>query len=188
MQNNCGDKQPPRFGMTPLKNCERKEKRGQAERCSVLVAGCEQQSWMRSRQDKLSSHRSASGGWLTPPNQCTLRDGAARASPADLLLSRQDCQGIFQIGAGYQPAVMEGNNKVQRRSYIVGINDLDQYASTSNEESLDYYGGGNTCQQTCSQQYYNTCTQPQDLDHTNTYTFTKSTISGTKVTLVTVSE
>ena len=93
MQHNSGDKQPPRFRMTPLKNCERKEKRGQAERRSRSDAGCEQQSWMRSRQDKLLSDRSASGGWLTPPNQCTLRDGADRTSPADLRLSRQDCRG-----------------------------------------------------------------------------------------------
>ena len=86
---------------------------------------------------------------------------------------------------------MEGNNEVNVGPLLVGTTNefFDQYASTSNESLLDYYGGGNTCQQTCSQQYYNTCTHPQKiLDHTFTYTFTKSTISGTKVTLVTVSE
>jgi hypothetical protein len=97
----------------------------------------------------------------------------------------------FQIGVGYQPAVMEGNAKVDVGPLLVGTPNefFDQYSVTSNQSLLDQFGGGNNCRQTCSQQYFNTCTpQGQILDHTFTYTFTKSTISGTKVTLVTVSE
>jgi len=65
---------------------------------------------------------------------------------------------------------------------------FDQYSDTSNVSQLDYYGGGTQCQQSCSQQYYNACSHAQILSHTYTYTFTKSTISGTKVTVVTLSE
>jgi hypothetical protein len=98
---------------------------------------------------------------------------------------------VFTIGAGYQPAVKEGSNTVPVGPLLVGTANafFDQYSVTSNQSLLDYYGGGSSCQVTCSQQYYNSCaTRGLLLDHTFTYTFTKSTISGTKVTLVTVSE
>jgi len=103
------------------------------------------------------------------------------------------CSGntTFTIGAGYQPAVKEGTNTVDVGPLLVGTTNefFDQYSVTSSESLLDANGGGSSCQITCSQQYFNACTTPQQLgDHTFTYTFTKSTISGTKVTLVTVSE
>lgn len=103
------------------------------------------------------------------------------------------CSGstVFTIGEGYQPAVKEGTNTVDVGPLLVGTTNVffDQYSVTSNQSLLDYYNGGSSCQITCSQQYFNACTtQGQLLDHTFTYTFTKSTINGTKVTLVTVSE
>lgn len=89
----------------------------------------------------------------------------------------------------YQPAVKEGNHVVNVGPLLVGATNefFDQYSATSNYSLLDYYGGGTQCVQTCSQQYKNACGQ-QILTHTFTYTFTKSTISVTNVTLVTVSE
>jgi hypothetical protein len=103
------------------------------------------------------------------------------------------CSGsvVFTIGAGYQPAVIEGSNIVDVGPLLVGTTNVffDQYAVTSNQSLLDYYKGGSSCQITCSQQYFNACTtQQQLLNHTFTYTFTKSTMNRTKVTLVTVSE
>lgn len=100
------------------------------------------------------------------------------------------CSGstTFTIGAGYQPAVKEGTNVVAVGPLLVGTTNefFDQYSVTSNQSLLDQYGGGNSCARKCSQQYY--CGKSQILNHTLTYTFTKSTISGTKVTLVTVAE
>ncbi|HUD67276.1 MAG TPA: hypothetical protein VMQ17_22020 [Candidatus Sulfotelmatobacter sp.] len=103
------------------------------------------------------------------------------------------CSGgtTFIVGQGYQPVVKEGSNTVPVGPLLVGTPNefFDQYSVTSNVSLLDQYGGGNSCQISCSQTYSNSCTTPQPiLNHTFTYTFTKSTISGTKVTLVTVSE
>lgn len=105
--------------------------------------------------------------------------------------------GTFAIGLGYQPVVCTAKNSGGQCTSTAPVGPLlvgttneffDEYAVTSNVSLLDNYGAGNSCQQTCSQQYYNSCSQEQILSHTFTYTFTKSTISGTKVTLVTVSE
>jgi len=94
----------------------------------------------------------------------------------------------FTIGQGYQPAVTEGTKVVPVGPLLVGTHNefFDQYSVTSNFSWLDYYGAGNSCAQTCSQQY--NCGQGQILNHTFIYSFTKSHISGTKVTLVTVAE
>ncbi len=105
--------------------------------------------------------------------------------------------GTFAIGLGYQPVVCTANNSGGQCTSTAPVGPVlvgtpneffDEYAVTSNVSLLDNYGGGSSCQQTCSQQYYNLCSQEQILNHTFTYTFTKSTISGTKDTLVTVSE
>ena len=92
------------------------------------------------------------------------------------------------IGAGYQPVVREGGNLVNVGPLLVGTTNqfFDQYSSTNAQSVL---GASGSCSLTCSQTYLNTCTTPQPiLTHTFTYTFTSSTISGTIVTLVTVSE
>ncbi len=103
------------------------------------------------------------------------------------------CSGstTFQIGAGYQPSVPEGSKTVPVGPLLVATENefFDQYSSTSTASLLDYYGGGSTCAQTWSQQYKNACSGGQQiLSHTFIYTFTKSTINGPPVTLVTVSE
>ncbi len=101
------------------------------------------------------------------------------------------CSGsaTFVIGASYQPSVKEGNSVVSVGPILVAATNqfFDQYSITSNVSLLDQYGGGTQCVQSCSQQYKNACGH-QILNHTFTYTFTKSTISGTKVTLVTMTE
>jgi hypothetical protein len=101
------------------------------------------------------------------------------------------CSGntVFVIGAGYQPAVHEGNNIVDVGPLLVGTTNefFDQYSATSNYSLLNYYGGGSSCSQTCSQKYFNACGQ-QILSHTFTFTYQKSTYENTPVTLVTVSE
>jgi len=102
------------------------------------------------------------------------------------------CSGntVFIIGEGYQPAVTENGTYVPVGVYLVATTNefFDQYSVWSNYSLLDYYGGGNQCTETCSQQYYDWCNVLPIMSHTYTYTFQKSIISGTKVTNVTVSE
>ncbi len=100
------------------------------------------------------------------------------------------CSGdtTFEIGAGYQPAVLEGGTVVPVGPLLVGTTNefFDQHTVTSSQSLLNATGGGNTCSQKCSELYINECSQVILLSYFYTYTFTKSTISGTPVTLVTV--
>ncbi len=101
------------------------------------------------------------------------------------------CSGnsTFTIAEGYQPVVTENNVLVPVGPLLVGTHNefFDQYTATSVFSLLDVSGGGSSCAQTCSQQYTNACGQ-QILTHTFTMTFTKSTINGTNVTLVSVTD
>jgi hypothetical protein len=94
----------------------------------------------------------------------------------------------FEIGAGYQPAILEGGTVVPVGPLLVSTTNefFDQHTVTWSQSLLNSTGGGNTCSQKCSELYTNECSQIILLNYFYTYTFTKSTISGTPVTLVTV--
>ena len=102
----------------------------------------------------------------------------------------------FPVGSGYQPVACVAWSNGQCTTYqdvgnlLVGTTNefFDEYAAVSTVSYLSYYGGGSQCTQTCSQQYYDWCNVAPIMSHTFTYTFQKSTISGTPVTQVTVAE
>lgn len=111
----------------------------------------------------------------------------------------QACSGstTFTIGLGYQPSTCTAWSGGNCTTYtpvgpllVATTNEFfDQYTYSADQSVLDYYGGGSSCEQTCTQTYFSVCTPPLPIfTHSFTRTLTKSTIHGTKVTLVTVSE
>ncbi len=94
----------------------------------------------------------------------------------------------FVIGNSYQPSVCSAWSGATCTAHsnvgplLVGTQDLfyDQHTDVAPQSLLS----SGSCTQTCSQQYY--CGTQQILNHSFTYTFQKSTMSGQAVTLVTL--